>query len=278
MDAYIYKGKRYSIPLCFTFEAFEFSDELKDKEAPQNLTIERLLDLADKYYKEGTTTLFDGGGFGMSKIRLGYRLFELDFADFVDMENKEAHVDGTRFVTLLENVQSLDGKFTSIQGAAPLIEQSLMYTPVMSSRGLVDCSNMFLLTNEAGESAFGTIGFLPAINANSGNKDLALDFLSFLISEEIQSSPELMFCPVNRKAVEKITELSLGGFTPEGFDIEKNLASFSELASRVTVAERIDQFIHHFVLEEMQRYFEGEESAEQAARNLQARLNMYLKE
>ena len=52
----------------------------------------------------------------------------------------------------------------------------------------------------------------------------------------------------------------------------------SALAENLTVAKHSDSTIDSFVWAEMTRFFNGETSAEQSAKNLQSRLSTYLKE
>ena len=286
MDAYIYKGKRYAIPMCFDFEAFQFDDAFADIEPPRHITIETLLSLADKY---PGTPLFNDSGYGMGRGTLAYKLYEMNFGDFVDVANKNANVDGAQFVSLLNNVQSIAGSLAPPKsGENPLIRQLVLYSPAMSHMGTVDYENVFLLTDEAGQSIFLASGITPAVNANSPNKELAIDFIRFLISEEMQSSPELMYCPVNKRAALEsanllFSELKLDGYVPDGFgndNLGQNIDKFNELAERLSAYERAfgDDFIRDFVMSEMRRFFQGEVSAEQAAKNLQSKLNTYLKE
>ena len=284
MDAYIYKEKRYAIPLYFSFEAFGWGDTLADKELPRHITIDSLLALADKY---PGTPLFNDSGFGMGQITLAIKLFDMDFDDFIDLPNKNVNVDGEKFISLLENVQSIAAVLAPpTRDETPLIRQLVLYSPTMSHVGTIEYENAFLLTDDDGQSVFLASGFVPAVNANSRNIELAIDFIRFLISEEMQSSPELVYCPVNKGAARESAELTLGdlqlgGYVPDGFDddkLEQNIAKFNELAERMSVVEFSDVFIRDFVIAEMKRFFTGEVSAEEAARNLQSRLNTYLKE
>ena len=287
MDAYIYKGRRYTVPLGFAFEAFQFGDAFADKEPPRHITLGMLLSLADKY---PGTPLFNDSGFGMGQVTLAYKLFGMYFGDFVDVANKNANVGGERFITLLENVKSIAGALKPPKmDENPLIRQLVLYSPAMSHMGTVGYENVFLLADEAGQSIFlASGGLMPAVNANSPNKELAIDFIRFLISEDIQSSPELTCCPVNKKAALESArllfgDLQLGGYVPDGFgdgDLAQNIAKFDELVERLSTCELAfsDVFIRDFAMAEMGRFFRGEASAEQAAKNLQAKLNTYLKE
>jgi multiple sugar transport system substrate-binding protein len=284
LDAFIYKEKRYAIPLCFMFEMFRFDDAFKDKEVSADFTIDDLLALAGKYPE---VALFNGGGGGMGTTTLAYKLFSLESENFLDVANKTASVDNERFISLLQSVQSFAERIQiEERGDASLIRQYMIFSPVMSSNGTVDYSDMFFLTNESSQAGFETSGFLPSINANGAHPELAADFIRYLLSEEIQSSPELNCSPVNKNAAATLAKLVYGsvsaeGYAPEGFDdnvLERNIQKFNEHSERLGVVQYSDHFILDFVSSEMRRYFVGEESAEQAAKNLQSRLNTYLKE
>lgn len=281
LDAFAYKGKRYTVPMCFMFEALQFDDTVADNQPLTRFTMDELLALSNKCPE---AVLFNGGGMGMSASNLAYKLFCLHYKNFLDIENKQANVDNAQFISLLENIQSLSGRLEiKERGDTSLIRQYILYSPVNSSSGTLDYTKMFLMTNEDGQANFETADFLPAINANSKRKELAADFLKFLLSEDAQTSPELTCCPVNKKAASALSKLVLGdvaaaGNVPGSFDMDKNTVKFNELAGQLALVSYTDQFILNFVLEEMNRFFQGEESAEQAAKNLQSRLNTYLKE
>jgi len=279
LDAYLYNGKRHTIPLCFAFEAFRFDESFNEK--ANALTLNDLLSLAERNHE---TALFSEIG----RLGLAYMLFDMSFNEFIDIGNKAANVDSEKFISLLEAVNSLENRLsTQNSGDVPLIRQYFLYTPVMTNAGTIDYTDLFLLTDDNENTLFTTIGFLPAVNANSGaNKDLAVDFIRFLLSEEMQSSTELLFCPVNKKAAAEMAALTLadvqaGGHAPDGFSnnsFESNITIFNELAQGLTVVKHSDHFINDFVVAELMRYFQGEVSAEQAAKSLQSRLNTYLKE
>ena len=288
LDAYIYNGRRYTIPLCFSFEAFQFGDAFADAEHPRHITLDTLLSLAEKY---PSTPLFNDSGFGMGPLTLAYKLFEMQFGDFVDVANKSANFDGEQFIALLNKVQSIAGAGALAppnRGDNPLIRQLVLYSPAMSHMGTIEYEDVFLLTDDAGQSIFLASSFIPAVNANSANKELAIDFVEFLISKDMQSSPELMYCPINKNAALESTklifsDLQLGGYVPAGFDndnLGQNVAKFDALVERLASYELnfADVYIRDFVMSEMRRFFRGEASAEQAAKNLQSKLNTYLKE
>ncbi|MCL2163348.1 MAG: extracellular solute-binding protein [Oscillospiraceae bacterium] len=291
LDAYLYNGERYVVPLCFTIEeGFMFGETINDNEQPGDLTIERLADIAEKYYEPGTTTLFDDSGFYKDMTYIAFRLFCLDMDDYIDQKNKEVFIDSPEFIKLLETVEQLgeklDGKLISNEaGADTLLENYIIYTPILTHNGYIDYANMSFLSNDNGAHLITAYDLLLAINANTKKKELALDFLKFLISEEIQSSPSIMFFPVNRKAAEEIAMLSYDEIKdePYGKDIslntvKGNIAKINEFTSRHLVCRIQDNFIRETVSLEFSMFFDGGNTALQAAQNIQSKLYFYLNE
>jgi multiple sugar transport system substrate-binding protein len=278
LDAFLYNGKRYTLPLCFTFEAFQFYGAAALIETPKDRTIDDLLKLAEDY----RDVQMDAGGYGIaySKMEIAMKLFNLDFNTYVNIQKKEASVDNPRFISMLEKVNNLPAVLMEYPAIAG---QSNVYSPAMTQNGVEDLSNMFLLTNEAGQSMLSTIYLMPAISVNSVKKKLAADFIQFLLSDEMMTSPEMYFCPVNKNAVAERARLTYEsaaaeGYAPEGFDLEKNIALFNKLTERLGVVANSDMIIYEFTATEIERYLNGDQTAEQAAKNLQSRLTTYLQE
>jgi multiple sugar transport system substrate-binding protein len=279
LDAYLYEGGRYAIPLCFYFTVFRFDEAFAYNEIPKNLTLEGLMPLATRY---PDNPLFISGS-GLDALSLAEMMFNIDFYEFIDIRNKTANVDSEKFISLLNNINSIDNLRWPEAGETAVLLEMMLYNPAMTQNGVEDYTGAFLLTNDRGEGLFSPIGFLPSVNAKSANQELAIDFMRFLLSEEMQSSPELLFNPINKKASAEMAALVLaevraGGFAAADFDLEHNISIFNELAERAAVAKHSDAFINDFVWTEMTRFFTGEVNAEQAARNLQSRLNTYLNE
>ena len=282
LDAFLHGGRRYVIPLSFAFPAFcfAFTNVVSSASRPSQLNLESLMALAEAY--PGNQLWLSGSGLG--KTSFAYMLFTLDFDKYIDLVNRQANVNNESFISLLENVQALgDSLILYPPPESALFIEDMLFGPAMSMNGLVDYSDMVLMTNSRGEALVNTIGFMPAINANSASQDLAARFISFLLSVEMQSSLELMFNPVNKTATAEMANLLLesiraGGYAAANFDLESNIAAFNRLANGLAISTTSDPFITNFVRAEMERFFDGEVTAQHAASNLQARLNTYLNE
>jgi len=280
LDAFLYNGRRHVIPLSFHMETFSTADAAPLNIYPNRFALNDLINLANTYPDAHLII----GPAGTSEVNIAHRFFNLSFAEFIDLPNRQANVDTDKFIRLLEDVQSIGDRLRApFQLENVLIQEDIFFNPAMASSGMPDYTNFHIMTNDRGEGMVHAFDLL-AINANSTNQALAARFLQFLISEEMQTSPEIWQTAVNRhaaisNAAALYESIKAGDFAPpEYFNLSTNIAVFNRLADRLTIAPTSDPFINEFVRNEMTRFFDGEVTAEQAARNLQARLTTYLNE
>ncbi len=272
------KGNYYEEKINFC----SYNEAFRDKEPAEDFNLSGLSALAKKY--ADTRLMVSGGGFDAAL--LAEAMFNLNYKSYVDLPAKKANVDNGEFTAMLKSVMELheSGALESPENwQDALMVQSFVYTPAMCNDGTMDYSNFFLFVNEEGGGVFDTIGPMPAINANSKNQALAGEFVNFLLSEEIQSSPENIFAAVNinadaEKARQTYVSVVADGYGVDGFDIEKNIELFNAMTERLTSVGCGDRFINSFAYEEFSRYFENSQTAEQTAANLQHRLTTYLNE
>ena len=283
LDAFLYNGRRYAVPMAFAIPAFQATELLAPALRPANLTLENLVAVSNAH--PDTLLFWTATGLGSNPISIASMFFELEFCSFVDMANRAANINED-FVALLEAVDSIAHNLRHGQpGEEALFAETFMHSPAMSLNGFCDFGDFILATNRAGGGLMWP-GDYFGINANSQNPQLAAQFIRFLLSEEIQSSPELFQTPVNRAvAVVRATDIiestrahaDYAGFT-DGFDLPRNITFFNDFARHANVLGFTDSMIRNFVNAEMARFFNGEVTAAQAAENLQIRLTTYLNE
>jgi multiple sugar transport system substrate-binding protein len=137
------------------------------------------------------------------------------------------------------------------------------------------------------------------VNANSQNKRLAWEFIKFMLSEEMQTSSNLMDIPVNNAAYVEHTKLNIlkiPNYVMDGSDLivdgyqeqtdEKYVAAYEEYVKAYTpLVDALsatnlmtDRTIGEMVENETTLFFEGARSAEETAAALQSRVQMYLDE
>lgn len=303
LDSLLYNGKRYTVPLSFNFTGYEIdkavADEYQIRIPEGNLKLRDLLNFSELLPKDGSVMLFDGGGFGMNDLILTNQLIGQQFQEFVDISGKQASFENEEFYSIIEAVKKLtDNQQIYTQKAEEnheidysitkksLIRQFLLYTPAMSNNGTMAYKDIILLANDEGNTTFSSASFLPVVSQNSENKEIAADFILFLLSDEMQSMPELLFCPVNKEAVREVSLLvyedsKAGGWLPENFTkdtLDMNIDIFAKLADSLDSYENQERFVNSLINNEMTLLYQGSETAEQAAANLQASIQSYLNE
>jgi multiple sugar transport system substrate-binding protein len=128
------------------------------------------------------------------------------------------------------------------------------------------------------------------INSQSKNKETAWAFLRFLLSSEMQASVDMiMTLPLNNKAREEMARLT---FTRMGMirnsDGALNEQQSQALAQYKVAVEKMSDSINCFVVKdkslsemiasEVQYYFDGSKTADDVARVLQNKADLYLNE
>ena len=119
-----------------------------------------------------------------------------------------------------------------------------------------------------------------AISARSGSQDAAWDFLRFTASEYGQRFGS------GFSAVQPVLEADIDNAVKNGvvissaeFDLSEEAAQeFRDLINSTTVVSGTDIVVEDIIADLASAYFEGEQSVEATARNIQARVSIYLSE
>jgi hypothetical protein len=129
---------------------------------------------------------------------------------------------------------------------------------------------------------------LVGINSAGNQKELALEFIQLLFAKEIQSLDLLDGFPVNKAAIEEWIEFEKysNGFsvTDGEYDIQADSPKEKprrEIYESVCAAVKPmvnDMTMLDMLLDEAERYLRGDITAEQAAKNAVAGINLYLLE
>ncbi|MDL2248764.1 ABC transporter substrate-binding protein [Tyzzerella sp. OttesenSCG-928-J15] len=302
-DSFKYNGKQYALPLNYNFTGYKKNKDVADEyniNIPDgNLKLRDLISLSSQLPDDGSVMLVGEGGGGMNDLILAGDLVAQSFKQFVDMESKKSEFDNDKFYSIINAVNSfverkqlhshkaaVNGEIDYTKQVKSLLTPYFLYTPAMCNDGTMDYSGMVHLTNDDGFTTFSSSGFIPVVNNNSPNKELAADFIMFMLSDEMQSSPELLFCPVNKNAVSHVSKYvyedsKAGGWLPENFTeetLENNIKIFGELTESLNIYAYQERFINSLIYNELDMLFSGSETMEQAAQNLQSSINSYLNE
>jgi multiple sugar transport system substrate-binding protein len=128
------------------------------------------------------------------------------------------------------------------------------------------------------------------INANSKNKRLAWEFLKYLLSEDLQlSTATPNGLPINNAARQQKAEMVLSGAfmgrgEPELLDEKQREVLRNYTGAVESLSDRInsyifkDEILMDMIAQEASNFFTGTRTAEEAARTLQNKADMYLNE
>lgn len=225
------------------------------------------------------------------------------YAAYVDEPKGIAKFDSDSFIQLLKQVKDLfdKGIATAESGYTIFRKESIVspsdYFLILKqseyfTKGYEFKSKLYSSPKGDGQEAGGyfrsykTIG----INEKSSVKEEAWDFLTFMMSDEMEISPKRAGFPLNKMVYKRQVEQllkegkvedhelgPLGGkvFTITAQDIE-GLDTFLEEA-KYPVAYNQDD-VGEIIIEESKAYYSGQKSAETVAKLIQNRVSIYLNE
>ena len=316
------------LPLDYSFEYFAYDSSLANGQQAakfgltQAFTSTQMIETGKSTFN-GTHKLFPGPAYLQSgNGDLFSQLFKEHYRSFVDMESKTANFNDGTFKELINNIKNLaDGGYIS-QGIGQADSSALLNSAAAdpTERFWFKPKNQFSLVSqtypdsdfrmsisttdvgsgiedddqiagicaeEAGiipfsyEQAFG-------INANSRNKQTAWAFLKFLLSYEIQASPNmsLLSLPLHNQAREDRAENLYRLLLTEGNELDESqkqalngyLNGVEALSDQINGYTFWDTTIQDMVIKEMEYFFDGTKSADQVCQVLQNKVELYLNE
>ncbi len=118
--------------------------------------------------------------------------------------------------------------------------------------------------------------FKLGLNSKSKARQEAWEFIKFLLSDEMQASPDLMGIPLNRSVVDKkFTELEN---EDNGTPAKEQIESVRNLLDKAGKKSESDFKVASIAIEEFAAYMSGQKSAEEVSRLIQNRVTTYLNE
>ncbi|MDQ0112623.1 ABC transporter substrate-binding protein [Paenibacillus harenae] len=295
----------YGVPTSFSLDVMLGDDSLLEQNSLNDATWtwDQFVDLLAKTKTDGK--------YGMSMIKpetlLKY-VIESVYAQLVKKDGNNVSFDEQAFRAYMEKVKKLyDEGLATPEMMGP--ENTAFRLLSMDSP-----MNALLMPQMEGKSkamltppASGTDEGLPfkssqvlALNEKSDVKEAAWTFVSYLLSEEMQSSRAMMNFPVNKAALANglasTKEMIEGGGNGEGGKkasirlrgkdgeemtptiSEEDMARVTALMPEVGKYANIDSKVLSMISEESAAYFTGGKSADAVAKSLSNRINTYLNE
>ncbi|WP_442602920.1 ABC transporter substrate-binding protein [Paenibacillus sp. KN14-4R] len=286
----------YAMPFNFTLEAISGNTELLNK---ANITIkddswtwEQFRDIAKKL-REHT----GNDHFAFVNVFPNQLIAEYVADNYAELVKQgKGNFDSDVFRDMMRQIKSLyeegvlQAEFTYDYSKA-LFAKSGLYDPEQALTTLLTPNNQLYLKPTAnGKSKGGlfqtylTLG----INSKSNVQEEAWAFMKFLLSDEMQSSPDMKGLPLSKKVLEKQLgdmkeqimsgKLELPKGKPDKKQVEEQILAVGKLIASAGIKRTGDFKVESIVMEEFEAYMNGQKSAEDVSKIIQNRVNTYLGE
>lgn len=288
-------GSLYIIPYESRLTTVEFSKALLDGQGDienelrnsQSITLWRAIELAKQMIDE--TDKNNAYLTHMSEMMLMDYFVIGSLGQFIDVDGKQVNINTSEYIELLESVNFFaeNGYFDAgidyyneeyyyaattdfdVQAAFYYLDgnsDSVYCMPIADSDGNVSNDVKHCL----------------ALNSASDNKALAWKFIRYLLSEEVQTLPSVIGAPVNRQGfeawVERYYKLYSDGNVNSSVDKDTYHDVLEGWIDQINDCDTLDSAIEWLIEEENLKYFNGQQTAEVTAQNLQRRLEQYFNE
>jgi multiple sugar transport system substrate-binding protein len=234
------------------------------------------------------------------------------FCTFVDYGTKTAYFNSPEFVGTIQGLKALFDMKMSSQGPQDggeleqLMKGTVAYAALTVRRDMDLCMAKSAIGKDAiftniptmaGESGYTFIsGTMLAINANSGQRGLAWEFIKTMLSEDVQTNGHPDGFPVMKSSCQaqlrgmtrtdvvldkggNRMKVSLGGSEMEVKPLNDADAAFlSDRFGKLNRLSIFDDSIVSIIMEELPSFFAGQKSAEDVAALIQNRVNLVLNE
>lgn len=286
-------GEIYIIPYMTRFDTLAFSAELLSGHGGQESDVQGLhfgtaMDLAKQLVDE--TDKSNAFLIQMNEMSYAHYLIKDSIGQFIDGETKMVSLDTPEYIALLESVKALsengyfgsDIDFYNMEyyfAAECDYDVQAAYYSMDTKSGANYCMP---LTDAEGRTLMKSNSCV-AINSASSNKDLAWEFIRYLLSDEVQTFPSFHGPTVSRKGMEAVAERYYAfykeGNDGAGFGSEAEYKAILESwMEQINGCDTLDSTIMDLIDEENSKYFSGQQAAEDTAGRLQRQLEQYFNE
>ena len=283
--AKVESGEIYLIPYMARFDVVGFSDELLSekigvKNNLQSESFSERMNIAKELFRNTNKN----NAFLIMSNELSYANYLIAdaFSEFVDVENKDVYIDLLKEVKELSEsnafASDIDFYNTEYYYAATCdYDVQAAYYELDVQGGL---SHSMPIADKEGNVATNSNACV-ALNSASRNKDLAWEFIKYLLSEEVQSLPSVHGLAVNKKGFEATVERYYNFYSDNGNgSVDK--VEYSELLTswmkQINDCDTVDSSLWTLIEEENGKYFKEKQTAEDTASILQRKIEQYFNE
>ena len=316
LESGVFNGKRYYIPLRYELPLLMTTKGILDQNGinidESNWTFDefkkKLLSYVstsgNKYFINSNILFkFLVNGCGIDLVNYETKTANFQSKDFIDI--MEFYKDIYPYITPAEIDMDYEFPETMIQNHTIAMNFSFIHSPERlwsdnsTYLGILGEEPVIYPLPTVNQSSSIPIEFMNAvsINQNCKNKQAALDFIEELLSENIQNATDKngnsnisLGFPVNNKALQAELKSYMDPSTT-GKDLSSSTQSFTsmplseelflritELCSRTCAGPEIDNVVYGIINEGLRSYLDGKQSAEEAAKDINNKVNLFLNE
>jgi multiple sugar transport system substrate-binding protein len=287
-------GKLYVLPLVCSFDVISFDKRLvsennsKLDDSLKTISFEKASEFAQQLVKSTSKKMAF-----ITQIKAAsylYNIIKGNLKQFINIEQKRASIDTSKYIDLLNQIKNLEDKdyfaskndidFYNTEYYLALKNdydvQAAFFSLDPSSN---ECYAMPM--SDVDGKVFANPNLSLGISSASKNKELAWEFVKYLLSDEMQCSPSFYHkLGVNKKGFESSVERSWAFYNKDNRNISKEAykSLLENWILKINAYDTFDPVIEEIFYEENSKFFEGKQSAEDTARKLQAKVNKYLNE
>ena len=284
-------GEIYLIPYMAKFNVVGFCDALLSEQTGmesrlQSAGFAERMDIAKELVsntsKKNTFLIM------MNEVQFADYLIEDKLSDFIDVEKKSVNLNADTYISLLKEVKELsdnhafdaDVDFYNMEyyyAATCDYDVQAAFYELDEQSGL---SYSMPIADSEGNVAVNA-NYSMALNSASHNKDLAWEFMKYLLSEEVQTLPSVHGLAVNRKGFDAAVERYYNFYAESNSgSVEKE--EYGELLQswmeQLNDCDTVDSALWTLIEEENGKFFEGKQTAEDIASVLQRKIEQYFHE
>ncbi len=288
------KGKKgqFEIPLRVFFDVVSFDKELVEDSGikpDENLKAMSFSDALDIGIRLVDNTNRDNTYLSIGRApEVAYQLVRESIHDFIDFDKKEANFDSKEFTDILEYAKKLDDEGYFDKGTIDFYNMEYHFAYDIDFPNQAAAFTLYNdsiryqsmpICNKDGRT-IGRMSYTFGINSQSKNKDLAWEFIYFLMSEEVQSMPSFYMTGINKNAFDAASERYAKMMISDEYNFE--ISDYTKLLrgwyEQVEVNEFKDYNLSGIIYEEMDKYFKDIATAEETGKNIQRRVDKYFNE
>ena len=286
------KGQLFILPVVANAgQIYLFSRKIVEnaglywEEGRKSATYEEIYDYTKRLYK---TTTLPNAFFAYEEDAGSWATFLIDtyINEFIDIDTRMVDFNNETFISLIQGVyddfrtyqtrslfEPRDANFINTSWYDGGLQAARAYTSHPE-----DCYGAMPVSNMDG--VVGVSGLRFAVNAKTQNKGLAWEFLQFMLSAEVQSMPGMYWCPLNRAGYDAWVEGYCANSVARGYPVPISVEAIKEVSigwmEQINGYSWKDTLINNMIYDEIMLFMDDAQTAEETAKNLQHKCDMYL--